>query len=286
MSHKKIVVLYHADCPDGFGGAYAAWKKFEDDAEYIPVEHGLPPPDHLAGKEVYIIDFSYPAPVLNKILTEAKSLVVLDHHKGTREVVESIPQHVYDEKHSGAFIAWNYFHPGTPVPVFLLYVQEGDLYTFLIPNAQAVLAYCYTLPFTFEKWDSLVTSMEDPAEVQKIAEHGEIYVEYGNALKKQIADRAWLVSFEGHEVLAVDAPRAFGSDIGHMLAQRKPPFAMVIRAKKDGIRVSLRGNGSIDVSELARKYGGNGHPNAAAFSIPHETPLPFHAVEHHENPGD
>ena len=69
-----------------------------------------------------------------------------------------------------------------------------------------------------------------------------------------------------------------------MLAERKPPFGMVIRAKRDGIRVSLRGDGSIDVAELARRHGGNGHPNAAAFSIPHEAPLPFHAIEHHEHP--
>lgn len=286
MPHKKIIVLYHADCPDGFGGTYAAWKKFGDKAEYIPVEHGFPPPDHLAGKEIYIIDFSYPAPILQNILAEAQSLVVIDHHEGTRAAVESVPHHVYDEKHSGVFLAWNYFHPGTPIPVFLLYVQEGDLYTFSIPDAQAVLAYCYTLPFTFESWETLAKRMEEPAEVKKIAERGEIYVEYGKALKKQIADRAWLVSFEGHEVLAVDAPRAFGSDVGHMLAERKPPFGMVIRAKRDGIRVSLRGDGSIDVSELARRHGGNGHPNAAAFSVPHEAPMPFHAVEHHENTRD
>lgn len=283
MSDKKIAVLYHADCPDGFGGAYAAWKKFADGAEYIPVEHGLPPPKHLAGKEVYIIDFSYPAPILQEILASAQSLTVLDHHEGTKEAVESVPQHVYDDKRSGAVIAWQYFHSEASVPMLLTYVQEGDLYLFSIPNLRAVLAYCYTLPFTFENWDALAKRMEDASEVQKIAERGDIYVEYATMLKNQIADRAWLVSFEGHYVLAVDAPRAFGSDVGHMLAKRKPPFAMVIRAKRDGLRVSLRGDGSIDVSELARRHGGNGHPNAAAFSIPHETPLPFKAVEHHEN---
>ena len=36
---KNIVVLYHADCLDGFGAAYAAWEKFGDTAEYIPVQY-------------------------------------------------------------------------------------------------------------------------------------------------------------------------------------------------------------------------------------------------------
>src|SRR3989344_3757446 len=42
--HKKIAVLYHGGCPDGFGGAYAAWKKFGNMAEYIPLKHGKPAP--------------------------------------------------------------------------------------------------------------------------------------------------------------------------------------------------------------------------------------------------
>jgi hypothetical protein len=25
---KKTIILYHLDCPDGFGAAWAAWKKF------------------------------------------------------------------------------------------------------------------------------------------------------------------------------------------------------------------------------------------------------------------
>ncbi len=284
MSHKDTVILYHADCPDGFGSAYAAWKKFGDSAEYVPVEHGSPPPEHLKGKKVYIADFSYPLPILQKLLSETASLAVLDHHEGARDAVQSIPEHVYDALRSGAVITWNYFHPNLPTPTLLAYVQEGDLYTFKLPHSREVLAYCYTLPFTFESWDALSTRLEKPEELQKISDRGAIYLEYGKVLMDQIANRAWLVTFEGHAVLAVDAPRAFGSDVGHMLAERKPPFSMVIRVKRDGLRVSLRGDGSIDVAELARRHGGNGHPNAAAFSIPLGSPLPFAAISHHENP--
>jgi len=52
--------------------------------------------------------------------------------------------------------------------------------------------------------------------------------------------------------------------------------AAVIRDKTDGghaaRKVSLRStNGSVDVSAIARKYGGGGHPRAAGFS----TDLPY-----------
>ena len=50
---KNNIVLYHAGCPDGFGAAWACWKKFGDNAEYMPVSHGSPPPN-VEGKNVYI----------------------------------------------------------------------------------------------------------------------------------------------------------------------------------------------------------------------------------------
>ena len=51
-------VIYHADCTDGFGAAYAAWKQLGNRAEYFACKHGTPPPD-VKGKIVAILDFSF-----------------------------------------------------------------------------------------------------------------------------------------------------------------------------------------------------------------------------------
>ena len=50
------IVLYHAYCADGFGAAWAAWQKLGDDADYLPVRHGNPPPTLPEGASVYIPD--------------------------------------------------------------------------------------------------------------------------------------------------------------------------------------------------------------------------------------
>ena len=44
-------VIYHAECTDGFGSAYAAWKLLGNRAEYHACKHGTPPPD-VKGKNV------------------------------------------------------------------------------------------------------------------------------------------------------------------------------------------------------------------------------------------
>lgn len=36
----KPLVLYHANCADGFGAAFAAWLKLGDEAEYVACSYG------------------------------------------------------------------------------------------------------------------------------------------------------------------------------------------------------------------------------------------------------
>lgn len=81
----KPLVIYHADCTDGFGAAFAAWLGLGDDAEYLPVQYNKDTsPDMMAEKcrdrEVYILDFSFERKVMEHIFEATKRLVWLDHH--------------------------------------------------------------------------------------------------------------------------------------------------------------------------------------------------------------
>ena len=278
----QTVILYHANCPDGFGGAYAAWKKFGDSAEYIPVNHGRPVPEGLAGANLYFIDFCYPQEIMDELVKEAAHLVVLDHHEGIREVVESMPEHIFDNDRSGATIAWSYFHPDTPVPALLKYVEDGDLYRFVLPESHGLLTYLYAQPKTFEEWDTLREELEDKESFANMLEFGRMYVQYYDILVEQIMHAAELVSFEGYECYLASCSRAFSSDVGNKLARLKGPLTLIASVRADGLRVSLRGDESVDVSAIARKYGGNGHKSAAAFALPFGAPIPWTPVEHED----
>ena len=48
-------------------------------------------------------------------------------------------------------------------------------------------------------------------------------------------------------------------------------IAAFIKEAKDHIGVSLRSKGSYDVAQVARKFGGGGHRNAAGFKLPGQT---------------
>ena len=280
--YKEIVILYHGKCPDGFGGAYAAWKKFGNAATYIPVDHGDAPPEGLDGREVYLVDFCYEtAEQMDALAESTKHLVVLDHHESAKELVVRAPEHVYDKERSGATIAWSYFHSETPLPRLMTYLEDGDLYRYSLPETRDIFSYLLVLPFEFIAWDKLASRLENNAERAEVLKKAGAYTEFFEALAQTSIERAKKVRFEGHEIyfVATHPSMTMKSYVGNQLYKKLPPFALVVTAHPNGFGVSIRGDGSINVSEIAEKYGGGGHPNASGFFVPNGTDLPWVEVE-------
>jgi len=283
MSDKKIVALYHGGCPDGFGGAYAAWKKFGDEAEYIPLSRGEEVDVELVrGKDAYFIDFVYnEIETMKRYADVALSLTALDHHEGVRDVAESVPNHVFDANRSGAGIAWDFFHEGAPRPDLINFLEDDDLFRFSFPDTRPVISYLGLHPFTFEFWDETSAILEDSSKREELLKKARVFGECFEKLAEVAVERAKMISFEGHVVAFATAHpyKPIKSLTGNLLAKKYPPFALVVTAHPNGYGVSIRGDGSVNVAKIAEKYGGNGHPNSAGFLIPREGPFPWELVE-------
>jgi hypothetical protein len=282
MFDTQTVILYHGKCPDGFGAAYAAWKKFGDAATYLPVDHGDAPPEGLDGHDVYLVDFCYEtAEQMDNLAKIAKRFVVLDHHRGSKSFIENAPEHVYDEQKSGATIAWSYFHPDTELPNLMRFLEDGDLYRYILPETRDIFTYLLVLPSEFSAWDSLALSLEDETERAGILATAHCYTEFFTALANSSIERAKKVRFEGYEVyFATTHPNiTMKSYVGNELYKKLPPFALIATAHPNGFGVSIRGNGSVDLSEIAKKYGGGGHPGSSGFFIPNGSEMPWTEIE-------
>lgn len=276
---KKIVILYHNNCPDGFGAAWAAWKKFGNKAKYIGVNHTEAPPPGLRGKEIFLVDFCYGESDTRRIQNRAKSLTVIDHHISRKNIALSVPDHRYASNHSGSVLAWKYFHPKKKVPRLLRYIEDVDLWRFVLPRARELNAFLdMRLTFSFQSFNALVQRFENRKSRNQFAHEGEIILEYQNVLvddaMKNSAER---VRFLGHTVLAVNSP-FIHSEIGNALAIQRGSFSIVWSKKYGKIVVSLRSIGNFDVSKLAARYGGGGHKNAAGFSFPFNKKFPWKEI--------
>ncbi len=276
---KETVILYHGSCLDGFAAAYAAWKKFGDTASYVAVFHNAPVPAGLEDKEVYIVDFSYPVDELLALETKAKKLVVLDHHIGSKDAVEQAREHIFDNNRSGAGIAWGYFHPQTLLPRALAYIQDNDLWQNKLPHCTEIAAYLSTAEFDFKEFDRIAEDFADDKKFEAIIEKGKVYGEYYNYACNWIAKQAEEVQFDEYKIFAVNAPRLFRSEVGQILAHKKGPFSITWYPHEGKWHFSLRGDGSVDLSAIAKKYGGSGHHDAASFRLDFDKPLPFARIK-------
>ena len=70
MTWKPDIMIYHANCADGFGAAWAAWMRWGDEVEYFPCAYGQEPPD-VSGKHVMIGAFSFKRDVLHSLSLRA-----------------------------------------------------------------------------------------------------------------------------------------------------------------------------------------------------------------------
>lgn len=273
---NDIVIIYHKHCFDGFGAAYAAWKKFGNSATYLPSLERNIYPEGVENKEVYVLDFCFNEEVTKELELKNKKFVILDHHVSSQATVESVSGSVFSEIDSGAKIAWKYFHPDITVPRLIEYISDGDTWAHALPMWREVEGYIHVHELEFSVFEQLGEELE--GRLESVIEKGKVLNKQFNNLVNEHMEKAMLVEFEGYQVYAVNASSFLRSELGHMLALKKGPFSIVYRFEKDVLRISLRGDGSIDCTKLAEKYGGGGHHEAAAIIMKGKNPLPFTMV--------
>ena len=277
---KDIIIIYHDHCLDGFAASWSAWVKYGEKASYIPASYGDDVPD-VSGKEVYIIDFSYSGDTLTEIEKKAKSLVVIDHHEGAKDRVKALKSYVFDVNHSGAYLAWQYFHPGLKVPRCIEYISEGDIFKLTLPKAQEVLAYLHVQPREFQIFNRLFEELDDEKNWQTIVEKGELLLLYREVILKTCLESVHFIDLDGLIVPSVNItlPGAERSDLLHKIYEKYPHISMGYRYAEGEWRCSLRSDLKINCIEIAKKFGGSGHPGAAGFIIKAEPGVfPFKIV--------
>ena len=251
------VVLYHADCSDGFGAAWALWKKFPS-ASFLPVKHGQPPPADLKDRRVVIVDFSYARPILEAMAAETKELLILDHHITAERILDGFPNAYFDQTKSGAVLGWEWAHRSA-APWLLQYIQDKDLWTWALPGSREINAALASYPFDFTLWDGF-------SQVA-LEQEGRAILRYEQELVGKLAAQAALVEFQGVVVPSVHSA-VLTSQIGERLSPRYP-FCLIWH-DRDGRRyfsMRSRADGT-DVGTIAASFGGGGHTHAAGFSVP------------------
>lgn len=295
----KNVVLYHGNCFDGMASAWAAWRKFGDNAEYRAVTYGLKDINDMMqdcyenaniNDDLYILDFSFPREVLEALHNKVNKLVVLDHHKTAQKDLEGLDYCTFDMNKSGARLSWEYFHyphhgqEGTHlgfsnsdyndselglnpyyIPKLVQYIEDRDLWRFELEHSHEINAFIQSYPMTIGDYELTFHQLE--MYFDRCLQQGFGIERYKDTMIETQCKAAYIGKVGDYDVPIVNSTILF-SEVGNKLCQMYPDakFAAYYTVRKDAsYQWGLRSIGDFDVSEVAKQYGGGGHKNAAGF---------------------
>lgn len=286
----RIVVIYHANCWDGFCAAWLFSKAYPD-AEFIPAHYGTEPPD-VTGALVAIVDFSYKRDVMLQIIAQAMQVVVLDHHKTAQEELTGLiadlsgkcelgvahPIIQFDMNKSGGRLAWEFLYGQKLLPDDWLatnksgyslgvapwlvdYTEDRDMWWHKLTGSREINASLRSYPLDFKLWDD----MREAKPCERLYLEGAAILRREQQIIQDHLRHVRDVRIDEYSVPCVNATVLFSEIAGELAKGR--PFGACYFDRQDGkCQFSLRSDeNGIDVSEVAKRFGGGGHKHAAGF---------------------
>lgn len=278
--NDNILVIYHGNCADGFTAAWLVNRYHCRDGaviepqDWVIADHGAvygekPPP--ILGRFVYIVDFSYhPADMLD-ICDAAEHVVWIDHHASAIEAMEGITHSrltkITSTERSGAYLTAEHLWPNKTPEKIVRLVDDRDRWVFNYPETKAFHAGLFSRPYKIGEWNRMAH------DCGAVAQEGEAILRKHWKDIRELLDTAMETrDVAGTAVPTANLPYTSASDACHEMLERVPaaPFAACWFKRKDGKLVfSLRSRtgSDVDVSKVAKKFGGGGHKHAAGFAV-------------------
>lgn len=300
------ILFYHKNCSDGStaAAAYMARKNKhcnEAHPAYEAVQYGdydtvesFKEKFDIVGKHVLIVDFSFKWEVMRYLFENARLVVWLDHHKtalqtychgtGTEYVEKkgihhiqhafgNIQEIVLNENVSGAALMHQWLFSESldcagkdtvlDLPKLIQHIQDRDLWKFELPGTKELSCSLKLRQLKLEDWADLLVRDD---KVKELIEEGKLINNVYQTQVHSIVGKAQSIKIAGYKGLIVNSGLHI-SEIGHELAKKSGTFGAVWFWAGSYAVVSLRSLGDLDVSEIAKSFGGGGHRAAAGFKL-------------------
>lgn len=255
----KTLVLFHKNCPDGYGALSGVAYKYgvekllyDEDGDIlytkdesfiaIPINHGE---DFTRIRDVlsHYIAFSFIIysvdiflPGLYEVMREflnVKKVILIDHHKTTEEFLKRgvLPSHLrdklevhLDQNHSAAALVWKVLNGS--VPEVIKYIEDRDIWKWELPDSKYILTALDAKIFNVLKPNAIVESLLKYVQnfpKEELAKEGKSMIKYKESVIKLLLGNHlhYIVLPSGHKLLAINSP-TFQSDIGNEIAKLSP----------------------------------------------------------------
>ena len=269
-----IYILYHNDL-DGYCSAHLVIRNTAGAKQLIEVTYDdeIDIDDFLPNSKVYIVDFHID-PVKMLELQDKCEVVWIDHHKTAIEKYKDYPHDIEGIRRDGTAaceLVFEYFKADQEKPLYVCLIGDWDVWNFKYGDNARYFHYGMLLEATSPTssvWDELADleeqfykSKNTIYSYKQICETGKTsFKTLMNYYNGVIKDKGFKTTFEGHKAIICNLPRCNSE----AFSKYKEPLKIAFAKGEDKFTVSLYSE-EIDVSEIAKKYGGGGHTGAAGF---------------------
>lgn len=221
-------------------------------------------------ENVIIVDYTPNKEEQKLLCSKTSNIIWIDHHKSTIDDEENILKQYQGKRKTdkaACKLTWEFYFPNEPVPHSIELIEDYDIWKFEFEETnkfQSGISLYDTHP-TSKIWRKLLYPI---CEGHEIIEQGETILQYREQTNEKIIDRyAFYTNLDGYKVVACNSPLS-NSQLFDSLFGSNFDFDIMSVFVFDGEKYSVSlytSKKNIDVSKIAKMYGGGGHKGAAGF---------------------
>lgn len=221
--------------------------------------------------EVYILDFSFDYTTMAHIASRCKRLYWIDHHKSSEILIYPLDEIgntriVHDTKRSGAYLTYKYITKKEP-PIAIKAVDDYDRWQFQVEGSREfeVMFLTELKDYSNRVWKDLLINKPNKM-YNELVKTGKLIVNHKKSLVESMVKKGFKIKILNQTMFAVNSS-ILTSDIGEYVYNNISDVAVIYQIKNENkVTLSFRSD-KIDVLEIAKYFGGGGHPKAAGCEI-------------------
>lgn len=292
-SSQPVTVIFHRADYDGLFCREIAYRFFEDNAKYIGWDYGDEKIDFPSEGQVYVLDLS--PDCFKSTPAHTERMIWIDHHK---TAIEKFNPGIVGYRIDGVAacrLAWQYFfsplgpmNPNLQEPDYCLpskedYIERrvaeplsvrlaGEYDIWDHRDEEADVAFQFGLDCQpFIPWEKLLRYDAHGLTSDIVADGRKAMACYAKRDAEIMRHRSFIVDFEETKFLALNTARCNSKTF----AERDVPetghdglMAFYFTGKEWSVSLyHADHNKTLDLSQIAKRYGGGGHPGACGFRV-------------------
>ena len=277
-------IFFHKMDHDGKLAGAIAKKYFLEKGEQFYLypfnyDMSLPIEDFDKNDKLYFLDVvCQPYTEMQNLINSGYNVIICDHHKSFLETeIHKQTKGNCSLDFAGCELTWKYFYPNSPMPEFVRLLGRYDMWdkfnedweTRILPFQWGMRNHRTDPINYFDIWEDLFNDTESHS-MNSILEEGKMILNYQRKVYAgQVATYSFEATLEDHPNLRLICLNSPGGNSMMFDEKWNPDLydaMFVFVSKGESYICSLYTVKDLDLSVIAKSYGGGGHAQACGFT--------------------